>query len=223
MRKSDVHESLAALYLRLNGYFTTGLILHSPEWGQARTEIDCLAIRHYHHMQADRVIETAEFLNADERATDLILCEVKGDPSQLRFNNPIRTDPAALCEMLRWAGIFSEDRIDSVAGRLQPLLQEGVSTEAARHGVHEGDFRVRALLCCPSIDSPVANLWCLTGNEILEYARQCFSPDERRPSCSTRYNFQQWGYPFTPIVQWLKESSDAVTLEGLYERLGAKS
>ncbi len=40
MTKSNFYEILTMLYLRLNGYFTTGLILHSPEWGQAETEID---------------------------------------------------------------------------------------------------------------------------------------------------------------------------------------
>jgi len=33
-RKSEVHEALAVLYLRLNGYFTTGLVVQSPKWGQ---------------------------------------------------------------------------------------------------------------------------------------------------------------------------------------------
>jgi len=221
MRKSDVHESLATLYLRLNGYFTTGLILHSPEWGQARTEIDCLAIRHCHHSQADRAIGTAEFLAADEEANDLILCEVKSEPTQLRFNKPIRNDPAALCAMLRWAGLFGEERIESIAGRLLPLLQDGVSAEAARHGVREGDFRVRALLCCPPIAKPTNDRWCLTGDEILAYARQCFRPDERRASCSTRYNFQQWGFPFAPIVRLLKEFPELPTLESLYQELRA--
>lgn len=38
-RKPEVNESLVALYLRLNGYFTTGLIVHAREWGQSRAEI----------------------------------------------------------------------------------------------------------------------------------------------------------------------------------------
>jgi hypothetical protein len=222
MTKSDVLEVLAALYLRLNGYFTTGLILHSPEWGQSKTNIDCLAIRHFHHSQVDRGLVTAELFNDNQEVTDLVLCEVKGNPNKLSFNRPIRTDPEALCTILRWAGIFSEAQIDSVVCRLQPLLQEGVTPETARMGVFEGGFRVRALLCCPTLGCADIGRWCLTGYEIFGYARRCFNPDERRPSSSTRYNFQQWGYPFTPIVQWFKEQPDTPSLEALYEHLGVK-
>jgi hypothetical protein len=222
MRKSDVNEALAALYLRLNGYFTTGLILHSPEWGQNQTEIDCLAIRHLYHSQAERGLGGAELVNDNEEVSDLILCEVKSDPSQLRFNKPIRTDAEALSRILRWAGIFNEKQIESVVERLRPLLQEDVMAGTARAGVVEGRFRVRALLCCPALGGPVVDRWCLTGDEIFGYASRCFNPAEPRPYSSTRYNFRQWGYPFTPIVHWLKEQPDPLALEALYEHLGAK-
>lgn len=221
MRKSDIHEALAALYLRLNGYFTTGLILHSPEWGQTQTDIDCLAIRHLYHSQPERDLGTAKFLDDDAEMTDLILCEVKSDPNQLCFNRPIRTDPEALRAMLRWVGIFNDREMESVVRRLQPLLQQDVVAETARAGVLEGGFRVRALLCCPTLFDTIDHRWCLTGDEIFDYAGRCFHPVEPRAFSSTRYNFQQWGYPFTPIVQWFKERPDQLALEALYERLGA--
>lgn len=149
MRKSDVHEVLATLYLRLNGYFTTGLILHSPKWGQARTEIDCLAIRHPYHLQSERGVETSDFLCTHDGEVDLILCEVKSDPTGLGFNRPVRTDPEALRAALRWAGLFTEDQVRSIVARLQPLLQDDVPLDAARTGVADGSCRVRPLLCCP--------------------------------------------------------------------------
>jgi hypothetical protein len=222
MRKSDVHEALAALYLRLNGYFTTGLILHSPEWGQNQTDIECLAIRHLHHSQAERDLGTAKLFDNDAEVTDLILCEVKSDPNQSRFNDPIRTGPEALRAILRWVGIFNETSMESAVRRLQPLLQPDVGAETARAGVLEGRFRVRALLCCPTLAYTIDDRWFLTSDEIFDYADRCFNPAEPRVSCSTRYNFQQWGCPFTPIVQWLKERPDPLALEALYERLGAK-
>jgi len=92
MRKSEINEVLAKLYLRLNGYFTTGLIMHSPEWGQTRTEIDCLAIRHPHHRQSERLVDSAEFLSIKDGEVDIILCEVKSDSHNLMFNLPVRTD-----------------------------------------------------------------------------------------------------------------------------------
>lgn len=223
MRKSDVHEILAQLYLRLNGYFTTGLILHSPEWGQARTEIDCLAIRHPYHCQSERGVETSDFLCAHDGETDLLLCEVKSEPEGLKFNRPVRTDLEALRAALRWAGIFTEEQVGSVADRLQPLLQDNAPLDAVRTGVVEGPCRVRPLLCCPPCSEAAPDKWCLLGAEIFRFADQCFNPPERRDSCSTRYNFQQWGYPFTPVVTYLKNyrMEGAVNLEGLYQHLGA--
>lgn len=222
MRKSDVHEILAQLYLRLNGYFTTGLILHSPEWGQARTEIDCLAIRHPYHCQSERGVGTSDFLGTHDGETDLILCEVKSDPKLLKFNHPVRNDFEALRAALRWAGIFTEEQAGLVADRLQPLLQDDVPLDVVRVGVVEGSFRVRPLLCCPPCSEVATDKWCLPGTEIFRFADQCFNPPERRDSCSTRYNFHQWSYPFTPVVTYLKNChmTGTMNLEGLYQHLG---
>lgn len=221
MRKSDIDEILAQLYLRLNGYFTTGLILHSPEWGQARTEIDCLAIRHPYHCQSERGVETSDFLGTHEGETDVILCEVKNNPSSLIFNRPMREDIEALRATLRWAGIFTETQTCSVAERLQSLLHEDARPEVVQVGVVEGTFRVRPLLCCPPCFEPVTDKWCLLGTEILQFADKCFNPQNKRDLCSTRYNFHQWGYPLTPIVQYLKNCHrmDTPSLEGLYQKL----
>jgi hypothetical protein len=112
--------------------------------------------------------------------------------------------------------------MESVVCRLQPHLSDDVTVHTARIGVREGRVRVRALLCCPTLTESVGDRWLLTGDEILRYANLCFNPKEPRPSCSTRYNFKQWGYPFTPIVHWLKNQPDPMTLEALYDHLGVK-
>lgn len=59
----DVPEALTTLYLRLNGCFTTGLVLHSEQWGEARGDIDCLAVWHPGHDQSEREVEPDPFLN----------------------------------------------------------------------------------------------------------------------------------------------------------------
>jgi hypothetical protein len=222
MTKSDVHEILAQLYLRLNGYFTTGLILHSPEWGRARTEIDCFAVRHPYHCQSDRRVETSDFLGEYDGETDLILCEVKSELGALGFNQPVRDDLEALRAALRWAGVWTEEEIHSVAERFQPLLQSDVSIDDARAGIVEGSCRIRGLLCCPPCSEGTANRWCLLGSEIFRFAVLCFNPPTPRESCSTRYNFRQWGYPFTPVVTYFKhgDGKAEITLEGLYAHLG---
>ncbi len=223
-RKPEIHEALATLYLRLNGYFTTGLIVHSPDWGANRTETDCLAVREQHHCQPERGIETSEFLATSSGEVDLVICEVKSVPEE-RFNESLRNDPETIRSLLRWAGLFDERQVCSVAERLQPLFDAGVDLATARNGVLEGRCRVRALLSCPpASEQDCQGRWCLVGSEILRFADECFSPAERRPACSTRYNFRQWGYALAPIVQYFKLSAggDPSTLEGLYAHLGVR-
>lgn len=188
--RSDVNEALATLYLRLNGYFTTGLILHSEESGQNRTEIDCLAIRQPHHRQAERGVESSPFLEVRSGEVDLIICEVKSKPKELMFNDRLRTDREALGALLRWAGILPEEQIPSVVDRLRPLLESDVAPERTRAGVLEGSCRVRPLLCCPPcFDYECANRWCLVGAEVFRFVNECFNPPAKRDACSTRYNF----------------------------------
>ncbi|MBL4805719.1 MAG: hypothetical protein JKY31_00330 [Rhodobacteraceae bacterium] len=83
MTKDKVYEALTALYLRLNGYFTTGLVIHSAERGQNAGEIDCLAVRFPSHHQSLRSIKESDFLDVSDKMIDLIICEVKIFRSQV--------------------------------------------------------------------------------------------------------------------------------------------
>jgi hypothetical protein len=222
--KPIVHEALATLYLRLNGYFTTALIVHSPEWGQNLAEVDCLAIRHPNHSQPERCVETSPFLAVRKAEVDLIICEAKSSPENITFNESLRTDLEVIRVLLRWAGVFCEEKIESVANSLQPLLQPGVALEAARNGVLESGHRVRPLLCCPPCsEGDCADRWCLVGPELFNFINLCFNPLEKRKNSSTRYNFEQWGYALAPLVTYFKEdakSGRTPDLAGLYVHLG---
>lgn len=220
-KKSDVNEALATLYLRLNGYFTTGLILHSSEWGQSRTEIDCVAIRQPHHTQPERGLESSPFLQVRGGELDLIICEVKSNPKEVKFNDRIRSDYEARCALLRWAGIFDESKVPSVAERLRPLLETDIGPEEACVGILEGSCRVRPLLCCPPCpESERAGRWWLIGSELFCFAKECLSPSARRSACSTRYDFQLWGYALSPIVEYFKNRGGDSDLDDLYRHLG---
>jgi hypothetical protein len=70
MKEPEVYVALAKLYLRLCGYFTTGLILHSARRGQNKGEIDCLAVRHPWHDQAARMLDLPRFLDIRDGQID---------------------------------------------------------------------------------------------------------------------------------------------------------
>ncbi len=220
MTRSDVDEIVTQLYLRLNGYFTTGLIAHSPEWGQARTEVDCLAVRHPYYSEPEREVGPSEFLSTRAGEIDLLLCEVKSDPQVIGFNRALKEDRSALVSIFRWAGLFPEERLSDVIDRFYPLLQDDVGECCAKTGIVEGNVRIRPLLCCPPATAQGSRRWCLQGQQMLGFMSECFNPDERRASCSTRYNFQQWGYPFETVVRYIKDADGGMSLDGLYEKFG---
>ena len=222
MKQSDVDEALAVLYLRLNGYFTTGLIIHSAEHGQATTEVDCVAIRMPNHKQTDRVVGDAPFLKIEPGLTDLIICEVKSDASKVAFNNPLKTNRQAIEALLEWSGVHSNVGIASVAERVQPLFSDDANIEQVISGIVDEGVRVRGLLCCPTSAPGNGPRWLLDGAEILRYAEECFNPAERRDTCSVRYNFQQWSYPLSRVVTWIKDKKrqTPTTVDELYNHLG---
>jgi len=221
MKQSDVDEALAALYLRLNGYFTTGLIVHSPNHGQATTEVDCVAIRMPNHRQTDRIVGDAPFLAITPGFTDIIICEVKSDPTKVTFNNPLKSSQQAIKAILEWAGVHADANIANVAENIQPLLADQAPADQSVAGIVEDGVRVRALLCCPTSAPSDGTRWLLDGAEILRYAEECFNPPELRETCSVRYNFQQWGYPLSKIVTWLKDKrrQNPATIDELYQHL----
>ena len=221
MKQSDVDEALAVLYLRLNGYFTTGLIVHSPEHGQATTEVDCIAIRMPNHRQSDRIVGDAPFLRVEPGLTDLIICEVKSDAAAISFNNALKENQQAIETVLHWAGVFPDARIPIVAEKFQPLLADQAGYDQVVSGITDEGVRLRPLLCCPTSAPQNGNRWLLDGTEILRYADECFNPEERRDTCSVRYNFQQWSYPLSKIVTWIKDKKRKapMTLDALYEHL----
>lgn len=220
-RKPEINEALATLYLRLNGYFTTGLIIHSARWGENRTEADCLAIRHPNHSQPDREVPSSPFLQIEPGVVDILVVEVKSLPADLRFN-PRMQDDEAIRAMLRWVGVLDEATIDKVAPRFRDLLRDDADPSARRLGVDHENVRVRALLCCPQLsEADAGERWCLAASEILSFADECFNPPVRRQECSTRYNFRQWGSAFAPIVQFLKGSQNGPRkIEELYRHFG---
>lgn len=217
MQYDEVYEALAALYLRLSGYFTTGLILHAPKKGKNRGEIDWLTVRHPFHSQDARGVSMPPFLQLRDGYTDVIICEVKS--SNTGFNKSIK-NVENMMDALRWAGVFPENRVPDVAQRLLPLLDDNAPADRVSEGVLETSIRVRPLLCCPSLSTNDTRRWCLTGDEIMTFIDQCLDPAKAPPTCGRRYGYDLWGHSFEAIVRWFKEreKSEPLTVDALLKR-----
>jgi len=207
----DVPEAVTTLYLRLNGFLTSGFILHSSKPGEALGDVDCLALWHPHHDQSERGVSPDSFLELGGRP-DLLLCEVKSSLPSLSFNERLRTDPAGLNSLIRWSGLVLPSDVPDVVAKLQALIQEDTAPAEARAGFVYSGVRIRALLCCPGCPSePPVDRWCILGDQMLDYINKCLNPHVPRPSCSPTYSYDLWGGYLEPVVRYFKALASSAT------------
>jgi hypothetical protein len=204
--KSLLQESLVKLYLRLNGYFTSGFIVHSETHGKNKTEIDILAIRLPYNSEPEREVGPSKFLPLGKNITNILICEVKARGQQLQFNDSLRSHPDRIKSILRWVGVFKENEI----GELPIELARAMSPKNANKENITSIEGPRNIAIIPLISSPERKYkrdnqpFFLYGDEIFNYVWQCMCPAEPRECCATHYDFTGWGREFYPIVNYFK-------------------
>jgi len=223
-RRSEVQERLLHLYLRLNGYFVTGFIIHSPIHGRNVAEIDALAVRHPYNREPEREIGPSQFLEPSSELTDLLICEVKSRREQLQFNDGFRNDVDAIATVLQWSGLFPEHEVVSLAKLLQPhITPTDRPTQQIACVQGPRNTRIRAILSSPEREKQFrGQVKFIHGPEIFAYIAQCLCPEAPRIGCSVRYPFTNWGRNFEAIVRFFKKRGRAAakgTMGELYAEL----
>lgn len=220
--KSRVQEELLSLYLRLNGFFVTGFIVHSPIHGQNVAEIDVLAVRFPYNKEPERQVEPDPLIEVSDQLVDVVICEVKSRGQQLQFNRALVATPEPIARLLRWAGMFQETDIAVMALQVQLAL---APTNPARSAIPcvlgAKQTRVRGLLCSPERNKRRNNqAWFLSGPAMFSFISRCLCPPVPRSTCATRYDFGLWG-THESIVRYFKErgAGKPDDMEQLYEYL----
>ena len=137
MDRSDVQETLVSLYLRLNGYFVSGFIVHAQNG--ATTEMDVLAVRLPRHQEPEREVQCCKHLAIPSNHIDFIVGEVKGGQGAVNFNARFRESPGAIKTVLHRFGAFDDPEISRVMVTVPALLGPSYLI-LARHG--SGAFHV---------------------------------------------------------------------------------
>ncbi len=207
MTKGDVQEALVTLYLRLNGYFTTGFIAQSATPGQVTTELDVLAVRLPHNAEPERVIGGAKELDRWDGGLDFIIGEVKSRGQALQFNDQART-ALAVSKFLQWWGHLSAAEVAAMTPTVQAILKPLPGATAAPTVECPRDARVRAILFSPErSDRRPQQAWFIPGPPIFGYIWQCLHPVVPRATCATDYGAGQWGAALAPIVAYFKDAA----------------
>lgn len=208
MNEAQAQEALVTLYLRLNGYFTSGFIVHAPAIGTNQTEIDVLAVRFPFSAEPTRGVAEAPELDGWNEGIDFIIGEVKSHGEQLRFNHALRNSRDAVSAILQWWGYFSDQERDPLVDRVQEILAPRPGVQTAPTVIGPRNARVRALLFSPETKMRRKNqAWFIPGPPIFSFVWQCLRPIERRPTCATTYDFGAWGRELEPIVRYFKDKA----------------
>jgi hypothetical protein len=206
MTKAEVQEALVTLYLRLNGYFTTGFIVQSSTYGQVTTELDVLALRLPHNAEPERVIGVAPELDRWDHGIDFIIAEVKSHGEPLQFNAAVRS-AKAVSTILQWWGHLTTEEVAAKAAEVLAILQPLPGATAAPTVPCPRDARVRAILFSPETRSErrPEQAWFISGPPIFRHILQCLHPEEPRNTCATNYGAGQWGVGLAPLVAYFKD------------------
>lgn len=224
MDRSDIQENLFSLYLRLNGYFVTGFIVHASLGN--KTEIDALAVRFPYHREPEREIGVSPILDASDSVLDFLVCEVKGGTGNFNFNASFREDPETIASVLNRFGAFTDEEVTSLVPRIQDVLRpENIqkSQEYPTIGIPRINSRIRFALVAPDQKrSAKSKRPYIYGDDMISYIWECFRPEVQRPLCGVRYNWNLWGEQYIKLVKYFKDKDRAEPgdIEGVYANFG---
>jgi hypothetical protein len=231
--KSDIQETLVSLYLRLNGYFVSGFIIHASRG--VGTEMDVLAIRFPQHKEPMREIQPCDHLSIPAERIDFIVGEVKGGLNNVNFNTRFRDDSNAIRSVLQRFGAFADAEIDRICAIVPAILKpiklkrstsfpelDVVVCEAV--GMQKGKLRFVPFAAEQRRSSQTVRPY-IFQNDLLRFVWRCFRPEKHRQECDVRYNFELWGPQFLELVNYFKDVSrtEPGTIEDIYQAYGVST
>lgn len=231
MTKSDLQEQLVRLFLRLNGYLTSGLIIHSSQKGNNKTELDIVAVRFPYHKQIDRQVECSKYMDYPTDSIDIIIGEVKGQKAPANFNAALHNDKDAIEKLVNWLGMFSNEQIYQVQCDVFKILQpkqinSSEKFDTLKYTFDSGNYTIRAILFCPDRPKPKKNqIKYVYGQLMLDFIWECLRPEILRSTCSTVYPTNMWGIDFKHLVEYFKDENKTTvgTVTDLYTHFKIKN
>lgn len=193
MDKSDLQENILRLYLRLNGFFTTGFIIHSPDPARNKAEIDTLAVRFPFNREPERQRGSDRWLELSDKHIELAICEAK---TVIRFNESLYSDQSAIRTLLSWAGMFSDADLSALVPEVQSILvPESQPAPKIRRTAPRTNIVVRSIILCPEKAAPRHNQsWFVGSDAIFPFIFECLSPIHQPPTCGRKYDSSHFGH-----------------------------
>jgi hypothetical protein len=205
-------EALASLYLRLNGYFTTGFIAHKPDGN--RTEVDIIAVRFPKHCETEVGVGCCNRLPITN-GIDVIIGEVKNrdELKKVCFNNVFYTKEA-LKSILKYMGLFDGNEIEALVVSIanDKGNQNNVFPEyKSKLNGSDVDVSLKLVLFAIKQKSTESeNRSFIFYDDIMRHLKNRLVHPQPRAECASRYNFDLWGPLYEPTIRYFKEHQEAL-------------
>lgn len=222
-------EVLTRLYLRLNGYLVSNLIIHSAKHGNNSSEIDIIGIRMPFHMQEDRQVLKEDELECSNQRIEILIADVKNvnNKNRLRFNDGLRNNRESIKKLVNWIGCFQSvddvliDEFEKYLNLHRVKNWEGFAT--FNKNLDHGLFQFKFTFFCPSLNEwDGAGFKYVNGNQMVSFIWECLNKNKLITSCSRCYNLHNWN-EFEPLVQYFKSLSTEPTFQTFKEFLKTKN
>lgn len=224
IQPKHIQESLVALYLRLNGFFTSGYIMHADTSNLAKREkgeIDILAVRLPFSREPETAVPVSPYLGIRQDTVEVVIGEVKSGKEKLQFNPSIR-DASNVIRALRRAGFTNnEDVLRSIASslvdRMPPLaVRPRPSPDFELINPKDVLLQPRGDICYPTRIRPILfhlgrelpkrnQVWFVGYGQIMEDIWKRLRPETQPDSCQRVYDYHLWGPVFDAIVTYFKD------------------
>lgn len=214
-----IQESLVTLYLRLNGYFTSGHIVHAMPDNLAvreKTEIDVFALRLPYSREPETGNSLSEYLHVENGILDVIVGEVKSGREPIQFNPGIR-DSENMMSALRRAGFTDNDEVLYKVARTltnqmipKPINEPETRIEITFDPSEDILYptRIRPVLFHLGRKAPNRNqAWFVGYQEIMNFIWRCLRKEFQPDGCQREYDYVLWGPVIESIVDYFKSEN----------------
>lgn len=218
--KMDTHyESLSRLYLRLKGFLTSNLIIHSDNDGNSRTELDILAVKMPYHSQDYRWVNVADFLGSTNSRIEIIIADVKNHSKieTVKFNSGLRKDKESIRQLIEWIGVYksvNDEQLERFTKYLNLHQIKDLNGFAQfDEDLKLGKFRFKFTFFCPSLAKwDGIGFKYIDGQEMIDFIWECLNEVRKIETCSRRYDFGGWN-ELDVYVRFFKGKLTKVTLQ----------
>lgn len=212
------YENLIKLYLRLKGYLTSNLILHSEIKGFSASELDIIGIRMPLHNQDFRKVQIEDYMESSNDSIEILIADVKNVNSLFRakFNDGLSNNLESIKQLIGWIGVFNNENkslIDKFKYFLNLSINDLNGFATFQEVTDFGKFTFKFTIFCPNLNKWDGNGFkYIHGEEIMDFIWECLNKQTEIESCSRSYNYENWN-EFEEYIRFFKNSIQKPTIK----------